>query len=141
MLIVITKLVAVFDDAANPDVGHGEDLRHYLQALTLLDELFVRFSSEGDDGAVGVNGSALDVVDGKPAAAAAAGEAQLDVAVLLAALGEDLEADVDCEHGELVVGGLFAKELDGGGAGRRGLGGRREPCRECRGPRLGGRWD
>jgi len=38
---------------------------------------------------------------------------------------------------ELVVGGLFAEEIDGGGAGDLGLGGHRELFGGGRGPLLG----
>ena len=134
ILVAVAQLVAVFDDAANLNVRHGEDLGHELDALCLLDELLVRLSGERDDGAVGMDGSALDVFDSETASVADAGKLQFDVAVLLAAIGEDLEAGVDAEHVELVVGGLFAEEIDGGGAGNLGLRGHGELFRSGCGP-------
>jgi len=84
-----------------------------------------------------MNRTALNILYGETASVMGFGVTELDVAELLAALGEDLEAGVDAEHVELVVGGLFAEEIDGGGAGDLGLGGHRELFRGGRGPLLG----
>src|ERR1700678_2932712 len=111
-LIIVTKLVTVFDNTADLDVWHGKDLCHDLDALPFLDEFVVRFSCEGDHCPIRVDGSALDIVDGKSASIAAASKAEFDVAVLLAQLSEYLETDVDAEHVEFVVGSLFAVEID-----------------------------
>jgi len=45
------------------------------------------------------------------------GEAEFDIGVLFAALGEDLEPDVGAEHVQVVFGGFFAEEVDGGSSG------------------------
>ena len=55
----------------------------------------------------------------------------------LAALGEDLDAGVDGVGVEIVVGVLFAVEVDGGGAGDLGLRGHGELFRGGRGPLIG----
>src|SRR5580704_4246077 len=114
VLVVLPKLVTVFDDAADFDVGQREDLSHELDALSLLYQLVVRLPGEGNDCSVGMDGSALDVVNIKAAAFTGMSVVQLDVTVLFAPVGKDFESDIDAERVELVVGRLLAKEIDGG---------------------------
>ena len=118
-IVLVAELVAIFKDAAGFDLGQGEDLGLVLQGFGLDDQLLVGLAGEGDDGAIAVDGAALDV--GDPEVAAGAGE--LHVAVLLALVAEDLEAHVDGLHVVLVVGEIFAVEVDGVSVGSRGLGG------------------
>ncbi len=61
-VVVEPELVTVFEDAADFDVGHREDLGHELDALGLLNEFVVRLSGKRNDGSVGMNGSALDIL-------------------------------------------------------------------------------
>src|SRR5271155_2822861 len=80
-------------------------------------KLFVRLSGEGDDRAVGMNGSALDCFDVVTGSVTGSGKIEFYVAELLASFGEDFEANVDAEHVQFVVGGLFAEEVYRRGSG------------------------
>jgi hypothetical protein len=73
-----------------------------------------------------VNRAALDILYGEAASGMDFGVAEFDVAVFLAALGEDFETYVNAEHVEFVVGGLFPEEIDGGSSGDLGLRGHGE---------------
>src|SRR5579872_2844990 len=66
--IVVLQLVAVFDDAADLDVGHSKDFGHDPDATGVDKFLFVGASTEWNNGAVGVNGPAFDGTNrGRPA--------------------------------------------------------------------------
>ena len=111
---VVAKDVAVFDDAAHLDVGHGEDgLAIFLEGL----------GGKRDDGAVAVNGTALNVTYRvgalrKDAGDVAYGECQSgvvdnNVGVLSAGFRKDLEPYIDGVEVEL-VGGLLHLHIGGG---------------------------
>src|SRR5580658_7027508 len=91
-VVVESKLVTVFEDAANFDVRQREDLCHELDALGLFNEFVVRLSAKRNDGSVGVNGSALDILHVERTSTEVC-ILKLDVAELFAELVEYLEAD------------------------------------------------
>ena len=120
--VVIANLEAVFEDAAHFGAGESEDHLIHLAGRGPGVHQIAGLGGEGDDGSVGVNSAAPDVADFE-------GSVQVrDVngRQLLAFFREDLDAFVEGLVVERVVGGFFAVEVDGGGAGGLGVGGHLE---------------
>jgi hypothetical protein len=68
MVVVITKLIAIFKDAADLDAGESEDLLVDLKGIAILgfrlrDEKVFGLSDERDDRAVSMNGAGLNIRD------------------------------------------------------------------------------
>src|SRR5947208_348209 len=93
-IVLVPQRVAVFDDAANLHVRHAEDLGHVLVIFVLLYQLLVWLAGKGDDGAVGMDGSAGDVRYVVGEAIPRGAVVKLNVAILFALFGENLQPDV-----------------------------------------------
>jgi hypothetical protein len=115
-------LEAVFEDAADLDAGKSEDHLVDLKGIGLEVHQVGWLGGEGDDGSIGVDGAALDVGHLEVAVLVR----NVDGCLLLAFLGEDLDALVVAVEVERIVGCFFAIEVDGGGAGGLGVGGHLE---------------
>src|SRR5882762_5812378 len=91
--------VAIFDDAADLIVGHGEGLGEQLDGPCLYDGLVVNGAVEGDDAAVRVDGSRLNGVNVlRPLV-----ERDLDVGELAPFFRQDLDSGVVRLGGSVVI--------------------------------------
>ena len=85
MVIVHVIFVTVFDNTAGLNIRQGENLRLRLDAPALLDQLLVGLTREWNDRAIGMNGSALDIIDRDIRTSVVGGVRQLDIAIFFAA--------------------------------------------------------
>src|ERR1700733_14612088 len=87
---VALNSVAIFDDAAGSNVGHGESFRENFRVAGLYDQLVDGLAREINYFAVGMNCARADIFD----VGETLDEWNFDVGVLLAFFGENLDAVV-----------------------------------------------
>ncbi|MGB6076661.1 MAG: hypothetical protein WBG29_13575, partial [Candidatus Acidiferrales bacterium] len=117
IVAVSLNFVFVFDDAAWLHIGHSEGFFEHFDTARLDDFLFEDLTGERNDGAIGTHGACADVLDG----VAAFYERNLDIALLLALFGKDLDAVVFGSDGVGSVGELLAVKNHGVGARTGGI--------------------
>ena len=122
MVIVVADLIAVFEDAADFDIGEIEC--HFSEGgfAGFFDEQVLGPSRKGDDGSVGVDGARLDVSDLESFTQIW----DLNGGEIFALFREHLDSGVNAAEVQRVVGDFLDVEVDGGGTGCFGVGGHLE---------------
>ena len=115
--LIPVSVVAVFNNAANPNVGKRERLRQKAHAASFHHFLLVDSTVETSHVPVRMNGPGLDALD----ACAAFMKRDSDVAVFLAVFLQDFDPVEILGKSRLVVGVSFAVEDDSRGAGIGGI--------------------
>ena len=119
LIVVVTQIVAVLQNAPHLHAGQGEDLALNVPLARLLAEQVFWFCRERDDGPIGMNRAAFDVGDlpGTPQIG------ETDRGQLLAFLGKHLDPRVVALIMHRIVGDLLDIEIHRIGPGSLGVGG------------------